>query len=475
MFTVNFWTFSKKENSTAIPAGSPTALNCNILRGSSMMAPTLELDLGTTAPAYNYCQISSFGRYYFIREWYFQGGLWTATLQVDVLATYKSQIGSASLYALRTSNSSLYDGDIVDNMYPVKTGCTYDSDTIASPWLTNNTGCYCLGIVNKDPQFGSVKYYILRPADMGNIIQYLLSDDLLTDNNFNVNDASWELQKSLIDPLQYIKSCVYMPIAYTSMQSKYTTSETVKIFNWDISPNGTPITAPVVTATDPVILQTQSFSIPKHPQTLTRGTFLNQTPYTLLTLFMPPFGLLDIDTTITANAANITTYAEIDVPSGLGILTVKCNGITVNRIEAQIGIPIQLSQVSRDYVGTATSILSGIGSIVTGVLTGGAGIVGGITGGLSGVGNAAQSIMPRSQTIGHGGSYAQLSQPPALHAQFFTAVDDDVASHGRPCCKIVNCSSGGYFLIQDADISLAGTAEESAAVRAYLENGFYYE
>ena len=84
-------------------------------------------------------------------------------------------------------------------------------------------------------------------------------------------------------------------------------------------------------------------------------------------------------------------------------------------------------------------------------------------------------MSPRAQTIGQGGSFAQLDGNAHIYSQYFTVVDDDVASNGRPCCKIVNCSSGGYFLIQDADISLAGTAEESAAVREYLENGFYYE
>lgn len=474
MVTVNFWTFTKKENSTAIPAGSPTALNCNILRGSSMMAPTLELDLGSTAPAYNYCQISSFGRYYFIREWYFQGGLWTATLQVDVLATYKSQIGSASLYALRTSNSSLYDGSIVDKLYPVKAGCTFGDVQAASlPWTYSiSAGAFSLGVVSSNPEYGSIKYFIVSPTTMGLILKYLLSDDLLTDNNFSTNDATFELQKSLIDPVQYIKSCVYIPIPWADATAGLS-SEALKIFNWQIKDNNVDLAAYVVPGAQPFTIVSRNFTIADHPQAASRGIYVNQAPYTTRTLVFPPFGAIELDTTVLANTSSVGTECHVDLLTGRGVLEVKANGIVLNRLESQIGVPVQLSQITRDYIGGVSSIFGGIAGSISGFLFGN--IAGGVSSAFSAIGSAAEAMSPRAQTIGQGGSFAQLDGNAHIYSQYFTVVDDDVASNGRPCCKIVNCSSGGYFLIQDADISLAGTAEESAAVREYLENGFYYE
>ena len=476
MVTVNFWTFSKKENSTARPAGSPTALNCNILRGSSMMAPTLELDLGSTAPTYNYCQISSFGRYYFIREWYFQGGLWTATLQVDVLATYKSQIGSASLYALRTSNATLYDGSIPDTMYPAKAGGTFTKVSGTDIWNPGSYdgGLYILGCVCHNAEFGSIRYYAVPSNRMEAIISYLTSTDLLQDNNFSLNDASLELQKSLIDPAQYIKSCVYIPVRASDIYDVCSaTNVDLDILDWTMLDSvGNVLLAKYVLMSAPAVTISDSITLPKHPQAASRGTFLNQAPYTRMTFNIPPFGNISLDTSITANAVTLDYTITVDLPTGLGILVVSCNGIILNRLEAQVGVPIQLSQITRDYPGMISSAATAGVGLIESFINPFAGI-GAVA---SSIGNAVVASQPREQSIGSGGSFAQLIDTiPSVNAQFFTMVDDDVACNGRPCCKVVNCSSGGYFLIQDADISLAGTAEESAAVREYLENGFYYE
>ena len=474
-FTVNFYKFSKKENSTAQPSAAPVSYDCILLSGSGLVNPTIIIDYGfQAAPDFNYCIIPAFDRSYWIQEWTFSGARWSAALSVDVLGTYKAEIGSSHLYALRASNPSLIDGSIVDNFYPTKTGCTFQQDIIASPWLTNNSGCYCLGVTNNNPDFGSLKYYILRPQDMASIISYLLSDDILHDNQFDATNASFALQKSVIDPSQYIKSCVYLPVSYDSLIIKYPNTAPVTVFDWAIRDgNGNDIVAPYVVATDPVLLLAQSFTIPKHPQTQSRGNFVNGAPYTILTLFMPPFGVLDIDTSLTAGAQNIITQTEMDIPSGLGVMTVTINGAIINRIEAMIGIPIQLSQVSRDYPGAASSILGGIGSVVDKVLSGNK--AGAIISGVSSVGNAAMQLMARSQTIGQGGTYAQLTRAPGLYAQFFTIVDDDVDCNGRPCCKLIYPSSGGYFLIQDADISIDATASELSEIRRFLESGFYWE
>lgn len=472
---VTFYNFTKEENSTKRPSDG-TLFDCQIKRGSGLMNPAIELNIGLTqAPEYNYCYIPDFKRFYYVTEWYFDTGFWTASLSCDVLATYRSEIGSADLYALRSANN--WDSRIVDNLYPVKSGCTYSNTIIPKIWnyTDQGYGIFILGVVSKTPEFGSVRYYAMSSNRMENVIKYLLSDDLLTNNNFSVQDASLELQKSIIDPLQFIKSCVFLPCYRADIGSILSPQNTpVEIFNWEMQSYGQPILEDYVLPEAPAYKYTRLVTIPKHPQTDTRGQFVNQSPYTILTLMMPPFGVIDIDTTVTANATTLKLEIEIDLPTGLGIMTVSCNDMVLNRIEAQIGIPVQLSQITRDYVGGVTSIVNGVTGTVSSALFGDVG--GAISSAVTGIGNAINSLAPRSQSIGSGGSYAQVDYQPKLQAQFFECVDDDIVRNGRPCCKIVNCEDAlGYYLIQDGDVPINGTREEAQLVKTYLETGFYYE
>ena len=110
---VVFYTFSKKSNSTAQPTGG-TTFSCILKSDSSVVNPRIELNYSGNPSGFNYAKISEYGRYYYITEWTYTPGLWVATMQTDVMATYKSQIGSESLYVLRSS--AAYDGNILDTM-----------------------------------------------------------------------------------------------------------------------------------------------------------------------------------------------------------------------------------------------------------------------------------------------------------------------------------------------------------------------
>ena len=220
------------------------------------------------------------------------------------------------------------------------------------------------------------------------------------------------------------------------------------------------------------IAKSYSFDIQKHPDTAARGNYVNSKPYTNITLTIPPWGCIDIDTSVTANASTLSVDVEVDVISGKGVLVVKANGIVLNRLEAQVGVPISLSSVTRDYIGAATSALGAIGGAVSGAL----GNIGGFIGAASGVGNAVESLMPRAQTIGTTGSFVSNRGEFRLDHQFFRPVPDDNTHNGRPLCQVRQINTlSGYMLIQDGDVQIAGTASEDSKIRNYLETGFYYE
>ena len=482
-YTVNFYQFNKENNSTLRPTNTPESFQCIIKRGSGLINPRIELDIGLTeAPSWNYCYIPDFRRYYYVSEWFYDKALWTANLTCDVLATYRSEIGSSNLYALRTSNPSLYDGRVVDTLYPTKAGCTFNSIAIDELWtapsVSSYTGFYVVGTTCTSANYGSIKYYVLTPFEFGALNNYLLSDALLTNNGFDLDNASFSLQKSLIDPMQFIKSCTFIPISITEVEDYISQPEKLILFDWEINYTTTPPFSPIMTRSvlpnTPMVTLTRTVNIPKHPQTNSRGNYVNLSPYTNLMLFVAPFGTIEIDTTVTCNASTLNLEIALDLPSGLGILDVKCNGILLNSVSAQIGVPIQLSQITRDYLGGVSSAIGGVFGTLGSALMGD--VSGAIMNATSGITSAVNSMCPRSNSIGSGGSYSQvLSESPRLDAQFFECVDDDIAKNGRPCCKVVNCSSGGYFLIQDGDVSISGTKAEWEMIKSQLEEGFYWE
>lgn len=466
-FKVQLYTLSKRDNSTKQPTGAGTEFNCIMVDGCGILNPSIKLDLGTTTDpsAYNYAYISEFSRYYFIEEWYFDKALWTASLKVDVLATYKSEIGSSSLYVLRAAGAN--NGNIVDTLYPCKAGCSFDTTSVTNPWWDNIS--YIVGTVSRSGNMGSMAYYGMSGTAIHTMCENLTDKTFIINstNGFDLADASDALQLSLVDPMQYIKSCVALPVPLTDI-SNIGSLAVVYAFSWDTGATGYKI------ALAPYINKSFSFAIKSHPDTGTRGNYVNSAPYTYITLTMPPFGTIDIDTSVTCNASTLTADVRIDPITGKAILTVTCNGIVLNRVEAQLGVPISLSSVTRDYVGAASSILSSAGSLAGGFATGQVGS--GIVGAGMGIANAVGALQGRASTIGTTGGFASAMGTFKLDHQFFRPVNDDNTHNGRPLCEVRTISGlSGYMIIQDGDVATNGTATEDAKIRNYLETGFYYE
>lgn len=473
-FRVNMHQFEKRDNSTKRPSGDGTVLWCNLRRGSSLITPVMEFDFGAAAADnpiyYNYMYVPEFKRYYFIEDWTFSGGLWIASCICDVLATYKTEIGSTSMYVLRASGAS--NGNITDEMYPAKTGCSFEHEVFTTPW-TLTGGKFVLGIVNQNPTIGGLCYFIADNTSMANLIHSLLSDDFINGNGVTIDGVTKDAMKGLIDPAQYIKSAIYIPYACSgnTWAPAY-----VNGWQWDAQPGARPEISEAVDVTGSYVTVSHVFDIPKHPQASSRGAYLNQAPFSVYTLMVPPFGVIQLDSTILRNASQVGVSIRVDLPTGLGIMQVSCNGVAMHRLEAQVGVPVQLSQVSRDYVGAVSSILSGAASVTAGALSGPAGIAGGIGAGVGAIGDAVKAMTPRAQTMGSGGSYAQLLTDWRLDAQFFSVVDEDNTHNGRPLCEMrTPASLGGYMIIRDGDVAIPGTSAEDSRVRDYLQTGFYYE
>lgn len=485
---VRFYSYAKRENSTKRPTGDGTAFDCILKENTSAVNPTILIDHADQANPishlYNYAYIPDFGRYYFIGDQKaIRGLLWEYSLTCDILATYKPDITASTLYLLRCS--SQYDGNIVDNYYPVKTSYTLDVKTVVTPWIHQSgenihlsDGCFILGIVSKPggygPNFGSIKYVALNTANLTALINALMDSNNISTHSIDIDGMSDEAIKAIIDPMQFIKSCQWCPMLYADIDYQEYTG--LNVWSWTLSS----VSYKPMRSTPPYYTWTVSFTnLVKHPLAATRGGYLNTSPYTKLLAVIPPFGLIELDTTLAAAASSIIGVIVYDIITGQAILEIHygtASGAPACRIAAQVGVPIQLTQVYNDFIHAAGGVVGGVLGAIGSVLTGN--IAGAITGGVAAIGSAADAMRPIVSSLGGNGGFADLRGQARLYSIFYDVPAEDNAHIGRPLCAnvaMVGVSSGSYCLAMDGDISIMGTAGEQQQLKAYLEGGFFYE
>lgn len=469
---VILFNYKKRLNSTARP--NPTTghqIDCQLKDETSFLNPVLKISpdivSGIFSPAaFNYVQIPYWQRYYFITDWEYLNGIWEARLTVDPLASFKAEIGATSAYVIRSDNQ--YDGNILDSFYPGTTNISIQRVPVACAWynVAPSGGTYVIGIINYQQNYrvGAVTYYALSPNALGQLLNYLFTDNIF--NASSISEIGEGLFKSMFNPFQYIVSCMWFPFDVQAFHNMSTPQTEIKVGYW-----GTGINGDVVDRLAEKTFVTAT--IPDHPQ-ISRGSYLNYAPYSRLTLYIPPFGSIPIDT----NFRNIGNYLYsavlIDHITGQCTIRVSISPSSSNLNEfnimceksSMIGVPIQLSQLMPDYVNSVNSLGSAMGSALTG----------NVFGAISGLLSSVDSQMPKVSTNGANGAFIETIQYPQLICEFIRIANENRAEFGRPLCAVRTLATlPGYIQCGEDDHSFTATQTESEMINRYLKEGFFYE
>lgn len=465
MFTVTFYKFSKKENSTAQPGGG-TSFGCVLKSVSSVLSPTIELDVGSVSrPDFNYAYIPDYGRYYWVRDWtWINNRIWQASLEVDVLATYKGEIGGSTLYVVRSASD--YDGAVVDDLYPITAQVSSAMNLVTREKQYGST--YILGVYGSDnSNTGMVTLYALNDTAFQRLKEYLFNDDVSGTTNplgalaQEIGDA---LSKSIIDPMQYFCSCMWFPYTIGG-----TAVGTIKCGYFDIPMEGYGARKLAgFNASD--FSNTGSVVLPKHPLAASKGIYLNQYPYTRYSLFMHPYGAIDLDTSLLANSASVSFNEWIDLMSGIGILTVyRADGRAIAYRTAQVGVTVPLSAAGMDVVSMSTA-LANVAGMAYGITHGYLGHA------LGEIGTAAGAINQTSTSMGGSGGSSGYRLAPFLTSFHYGITGENNPEHGRPLMQLRTIGNlSGFIMCDHGDVATTGTAAENEQIKSFLENGFYYE
>lgn len=450
MFTAKLWQFSKKENSTKRPSDSDaTTVDCETNNDFDLLYPVFVFSFrgGESNPAqYNYCYVGTFKRYYWISGWTFSNGQWIASCSVDALASWKTEIGRQRAYVLRSA--AAFDGNIQDTLYPAKTDIVLTSSTAKSPFY--DVGQYVVGTVAAG---GITDYAILSEKGFKDFSAIAFSDSFYQGVAQGVD---W-MAKAAFDPMQYLRSVLYLPFPGGGGGAN---THSVKLGWWDTGVVGS------TTAMGGVSHAHFTLDVPKHPQAAERGAYLNCAPYASYMLDCRPWGRISLDPEDLKGVSSVTFNIDVDHITGEGVLTTTIGGGRRNLAVAQVGQPIQLSQVTHNVGGAIVSAVGGIANAVAG----------NAMGAVVGIGNAVNSVMGKVNTIGVNGSASQLDTPPQLSATFIKIVDENNEDRGRPLCQVRRIDTlPGYQIHADPEMSIPCTQSEMVTISGYLTGGFLYE
>lgn len=474
--SAKFYTFHKRENSTKRPtaADTPTVYNIVLKDSCGVLNPVLTVSTGGSNPAsFNYCYIEEFARYYFVTGWTWEKPFWTASLAVDVLASYKTQIAAMNKYVLRAA--STYNYDVADSMYPCVGGRLTDQKelTAAQKPFDVSDGEFVVGIISKpttsNVNTGAVQYYRMSSTDMYLFLNKLMSNvDWLT---IDQADLASGLQRVLFNPFQYVASAMFFPFAITNGTPK----TTIYYGWWQFATSGDALDERL----DRVeFLNPFTLAIHKHPSAASRGGWLNLPPYSEYILRCFPFGDIEIDATMITDATHIQGDIAVDLVSGLATLTLSArNGTGIIRqlgvYSAQVGVPLQIAQISQDLqtgaIGTAVSKAAGFlaNGFEAGTKIGNA---------LTGIASTAASVGGTLSTVGNNGSLVNYYTDVMLQHRYFNIPADANAEIGRPyCANTVLGNLSGYVQVLDGDNDVACLDQERSSLQSYLEGGFFYE
>lgn len=527
MFTIKLYKFNKKSNSTKRPITAGDSFSCNIKSVSSILNPVIDIVDKTgqnKIPMYNYAYISEFKRYYFITDITYDIGIWTISLSVDVLASFKSDILDSEQYVLRSSN--LYDPDIIDTLYLSKSasywekckvskyegaggfagGVRYRNVNSGNAGLVSNyfnttlsQGMFLLGVVGNNAT--GVDYYAMSYTRFKEVINKaftLIPSDM--------SDVSSGVANAIYNPTQYLTVCRWYPEITAINIANAVTS--LKIGAYEISLSGSiyPLEA------DRIPEFYIEIDIPRHPKEDTYP-YMNLNPFSEYNLYFQPFGNIAIDSTKIYGSEKLNVTWTVDYATGLAHLKVKpyeqvySNDAIIFDSMCDYGVSIPISSLVMDW--KAGAMLSGMNWIkdkINNYLSNRSSEEGGqpsimnnpqyanaINAGIqitqktvsnTNLINSAMDVLGSAlgqvHTAGEIGSFLSYNAGvPYLYAFFYDQAEHDGDRFGRPYHRKATLNTvSGYCLCSNASIDFSNmnpTIDEYNAIVSLLNSGVYIE
>lgn len=456
--------FSKRKNSTLQPGGG-IQIDVKLKNDTSIERPSFIISGGMS----NITYVQAFGHFYFVDDCIsLANGLCELQCSMDVLATYKGEIGNTNAFIMydESSNPGIVDARISIKQRPVvsayhgdfHTGITYAGMFVATITGTDGTRAF------KIPASQIYKLIPDLEAEIKSIFAQDHTPTGLIDTDFVPTIISAVRQIIGSGTLaENIRDVRFIPFQIANANS-----HRVIIGIYDAGYDAYTIPLDGYARFDKSV---KSINIPWHYSDWRRAN-------TEIYLRIPFVGLVSF------SASVLSPYSSISIESSLDCLTgdmaievwTSDHKILLGAYGANTGMELPIGTTSF-HVGTIFTALTNTASVTAG----------GIPGQANYVLNALKAFCtPLSQSVGGIGTCAELGMLNnsgnldiyIATVTYETNIDpSSVASvMGTPTFAVKNIGSlSGFIQCQNASVAVNAHANEREEINSYLNSGFYYE
>lgn len=297
--TVSFYNFSKRKNSTKVPATAGTDFDVSLKAPCSWYNPVFLL-YTATMPTWNYASWGSW--YYYVTDIISQGNnRYEIRCALDPLATYRAEILATSAFVMYDTAANT---EISDTRLSTKTTMTISASNgtismleVGTTILLGIVGNNCTGIYAVSEANAKA---LMQSSDMSNWLDSVGLETGLGGGLPELIDMLGSGMRQLIasgKATDCIKSAILLPISSSEFSG---TSETIYLGEFDTGISGMRVRA------DSVAFQSVSVSIPWQASDWRRNS-----PYTNIYLSLPYVGMVPLSPSEVIGISSLTISVYI--------------------------------------------------------------------------------------------------------------------------------------------------------------------
>lgn len=457
-----FYAFSKRRNSTKIPASTEGVDRDIVLKKpTSLINPVIQTQ--TVNDGVNYVYIPEFARYYFIDDTIkMTNNVTEFHLSVDVLGSMRSEILRQAAYVTRAYSQT--DVTLTDTFYPATSGTQQIKNSVE--FVPLQAPAYILSAMGIDSDAisatgGAVQYYIVTAEDVAEIVKFIFDETNYQD------DISEGVVKTFFNPSQYLVSCLYCPFVNSFPSGN---KEHLRFGWWE-----TVETYTKINPSAPLVMDDITLNIPR-PVT-NADDYRNYAPYATYRLYLPFYGMFDLDSELLKGANTITIHHVIDWGTGLGKVMIRRGGgdssnPIIMTAEASVVASVPLAQSSLP-IDWGTAIAGTVKNVVGRFSTSE------FEDALSDIASMYLDVNRQVSVSGTAGCFSQriFENDAILICDYKTQVEKNHALFGDPLCKAVRLSDmTGFVKCLSFNMQSYNYLQaECDQVNQYLNGGCYIE
>lgn len=395
--------------------------------------------------------------------------------EVDVLATFKTEILQTKAYVLYSDSAGRTD--LIDNRNVRTIHWKYRKTAREKvSMFTKGDSCYIVEVINGYPsnKLSTSTFYLMSSSQM----------EALMNSLYGSNDFFDNIVKSIQNPANLMVKAIWYPFGIAEFQGAFTgQEETVRVGNYEAGVNGYRIQNIDFSSTAELVHIDLSGIL--------QDNYAYDESNCTLKCTLPFYGMVElpVSTTLKAGTREFFIRITLDILSGTLMYEILGSageaGYRTRMYKTSFGCTVPLGYQSYNplqFIGAVTGAIGGVAAatmapeaVAGGMMASAAGF------GASNIISSVSSLQKDNGVIGTIGSRVDMGWANDITVEVLTAeLSESVTAKkevlGLPCCSTVELSTlTGYCQCSNASVSAIAMPEEITKINNYLNGGVYIE